>query len=97
ERPGAAPPDTLVASILVESCRSRDVPPSGAAPLRPDSVELTLLLLAYDSAYTRYARERVDGRPGYREGTAGPGLDGARGVFGSAFLARRRATVVVTD
>lgn len=92
--------DSLVVFMDVMGCG--DVPDGLGTPssspggqiVRPDSIEVTLALTAYDPVYATYVRFGEHGVP---EKQARGGLEGAYGVFGSAARSTRRVILVPQD
>lgn len=79
--------DSVRVRMEVWGCRVGQQQPE----LRPDSVEVSLGVTTYDSAYTAYVRDAENGIP---LPDASAGLEGAYGVFGSASVSRRRMMYV---
>lgn len=87
--------DSLRVRAHLANCTQRGAAAGSASPVRPDSVSVSLLLAAYDTAYVVHTNRR--GERGIREDRASPGLRGAYGVFGSVATALRRIMFVIEE
>lgn len=87
--------DSTVVWVYRVECFPSPVPDTADTPDEVIRLDARLTLTAFDSAYTRYARENL--RESTRIGDAAVGITGAIGVFGGAASATVPVVVVVDD